>query len=54
MLPLSKCVTVNAVLIELQVQLEVENIDKGDNFIGTLFFNKQNYAISLLNEGLGA
>jgi hypothetical protein len=35
-----------------QVDLDVEALDKGDNFIGSLFVNKSNLAVSLLSEGL--
>jgi len=36
------------------VELEVESHDKGGTFIGTLFLNKKNFAVTLLEEGLAS
>jgi len=39
-------------LMQRNVRLEVEGLDKYDNFLGNLYLNKENIAVSLLNEGL--
>lgn len=39
-------------VLQYNVKLEVENVDKGSNFIGNLYTNKQNLAELLLTEGL--
>ena len=36
----------------MQVEIEVEQSDKGGNFIGWLFFEGKNLSISLVSEGL--
>lgn len=38
-------------LSQQDVRLEVESLDKGDNFIGTMYFGQKNFAITLLEEG---
>ena len=45
--------TRNAVL-QQDVRLEVETMDKGDNFIGSVWVGKQNLAFMLLDEGLAS
>lgn len=40
-------------LLQQDVRIEVEALDKGDNFIGTLWTAKANFAVELLNQGLG-
>lgn len=38
--------------LQHEVELEVETLDKGDNFIGSVFVNRKNLAIMLLDNGL--
>jgi len=41
-------------LLQRQVKIEIENIDRGDNFIGSIFINNQNVALMLLQNGLAS
>ncbi len=43
-----------ALIMQMDVKLEVEALDKGDNFIGAVFINRENLAILLLKEGLAS
>ena len=36
----------------IQVEVEVESMDKGGNFIGWLFYDNTNLSVSLVEEGL--
>jgi staphylococcal nuclease domain-containing protein 1 len=45
---------VRGLILQHNVRLEVETVDKGDNFIGTLWFGPTNLGTSLLEAGLGS
>merc|ERR1711976_237036 len=42
---------VKEMCLQREVEIEVENIDKGDNFIGWLFVDNTNVSVSLCEEG---
>lgn len=39
-------------VLQQNVRVEVETIDRGDNFLGTMFFGPQNLSVALLEKGL--
>jgi staphylococcal nuclease domain-containing protein 1 len=43
---------VNSKLFQQEVTIEIEALDKGDNFVGSVFVNGQDLAADLLSEGL--
>jgi staphylococcal nuclease domain-containing protein 1 len=45
---------VRGLILQHNVRLEVETVDKGDNFIGSLMIGPTNLGVSLLDMGLGA
>ena len=40
--------------LQREVEIEVESMDKGGNFIGWLYVDNQNHSISLVEEGLAS
>lgn len=40
-------------LFQRDVEIEVSNVDKGGNFLGTLFLNRKNFQVQILEAGLG-
>jgi staphylococcal nuclease domain-containing protein 1 len=43
--------SVRSRILQHTVHIEVETVDKGDNFLGTLFVGKVNLAVSLVTDG---
>lgn len=52
LLHMPECLNVNLAYFSLQVEVEVESMDKGGNFIGWVVVEGVNLSVALVEEGL--